>query len=317
MTPKLVTVFGGSGFIGRQVVRRLAALGCQVRVAVRDPEAALPLKTAGDVGQIAPVQANVRHEKTVRAAVEGADAVVNLTGILYESENQRFDAVHARGAAVIAEAAAAAGVSSFVHMSALGATTDEDAARYAQTKAAGEAAVRKAFPGAVIVRPSVVFGPRDDFFNRFASMMRFTPLLPAIGGGEQKFQPVYVGDVAAAIVEGLTNPARAGQTFELGGPTVYSFRECMQLIMRELDTHVGLMPIPFEIAKVMGFFMQLLPVPPLTMDQVELLKRDNVCSGDLPGLRDLGIEPTAAEVILPSYLDIYRSGGRFSQPSRA
>lgn len=317
MTPNLVTVFGGSGFIGRQVVRRLAALGCQVRVAGRDPETALPLKTAGDVGQIAPVQANIRHEKSVRAAIDGADAVVNLTGILYEGENQRFETVHAMGAKRIAEAAAAAGVASLVHMSALGISADEDAARYAQSKAAGEDAVRKAFPGAVIVRPSVVFGPQDDFFNRFAGMMQYAPVLPAIGGGEQKFQPVYVGDVAAAIVKGLTDPSTAGETYELGGPTVYSFRELMQLIMRELDTHVGFIPVPFEIAKVMAFFMQLLPVPPLTVDQVRLLQNDNICDGTLPGLTELGIEPTAAEAIIPSYLDIYRKGGRFSQPSRA
>lgn len=311
MTTKLVTVFGGSGFIGRQVVRRLAALGHQVRVAVRDPEAALPLKTAGDVGQIAPVQANVRHPRTVAAAVEGTDAVVNLTGILYETENQRFETVHYQGAQRIAEAAAAAGATALVHMSALGASKTSTA-RYSQTKAAAEEAVRDAYPGAVIVRPSVVFGPQDGFFNRFATLMRYAPLLPAIGGGEQRFQPVYVGDVAAAIVQGVTDPATAGKTYELGGPTVYTFRELMDLIMRETGLHAGLFPLPFGVAKVQAFFLQMLPVPPLTVDQVELLRYDNVCSGDFPGLADLGIEATTAEVILPSYLDIYRKGGRFT-----
>lgn len=311
-TPKLVTVFGGSGFVGRQVVRELARLGCRVRVAVRNPEHAMPLKPAGDVGQIVPIQTNIRHDGSVRAAVAGADAVINLVGILYESGTQTFDTVHEGGSRRIAEAAAAAGISSFVQMSALGASPDS-ASKYARSKAAGEAAVRSAIPEAVVVRPSVIFGPQDDFFNRFAGLMRFAPMLPLVGGGETKFQPVYVGDVADAIVKALTDPASAGRTFELGGPTVYSFRQLMDLTMAETGRHVGLVPLPFELAKIKAFFLELLPVPPLTRDQVELLKTDNVCSGDLPGLADLGIEPTAAEVILPSYLDIYRKGGRYSR----
>lgn len=311
MTPNLVTVFGGAGFIGRQVVRELAALGCRVRVACRDPERALSLKPAGDVGQITPVQANLRHEGSVRAAVKGADAVVNLVGILYESGNQRFQSVHEVGARRIAEAAKAEGITSFVQLSALGASP-ESASAYAQSKAAGEAAVRSLIPEAVVVRPSVVFGPQDDFVNRFASMMRIAPALPLVGGGHTKFQPVYVGDVADAILAALTDESHKGRTFELGGPTVYSFREILELIMRETDRHVGLVPLPFDLAKVLAFFMELLPVPPMTRDQVELLKSDNVCSGDLPGLRDLGIEPKAAEIVLPTYVDIYRKGGRYS-----
>lgn len=311
MVPGLVTVFGGSGFIGRQVVRELARLGCRVRVAVRDPEEAMALKPCGDVGQVTPVQANIRHDGSVKAAVQGADAVINLVGILYETENQRFETVHHQGSARIAKAAKEAGISNFVQMSALGASP-ESSANYARTKAAGEAAVRAAIPEAVVIRPSVVFGPQDAFFNRFASVMRFAPLLPLIGGGEQKFQPVYVGDVADAIVKALTDPSCAGRTYELGGPTVYTFRELMELVMAETGRHAGLVPVPFELASFKAFFLELLPVPPLTRDQVELLKSDNVCSGDLPGLRDLGIQPTAAEVILPSYLDIYRKGGRFS-----
>ncbi|NMM44779.1 complex I NDUFA9 subunit family protein [Rhodospirillaceae bacterium KN72] len=311
MASLLVTVFGGSGFIGRQVVRELARQGCRVRVAVRDPEDALPLKPAGDVGQITPVQANIRHDASVRAAVKGADAVINLVGILYESGMQTFDMVHEQGARRVAEAAKAEGITRFVQMSALGAAPDSTAA-YARSKAAGEVAVRSLIPEAVVVRPSIVFGPQDSFFNRFASIMRFTPLLPLIGGGQQKFQPVYVGDAADAIVRAVMNPACAGRTYELGGPTVYTFEELMTLTMNETGRHVGLVSVPFELAKVKAFFAELLPVPPLTRDQVELLKYDNVCSGDLPGLKDLGIEATAAEVVLPSYLDIYRKGGRFS-----
>lgn len=311
MTPNLVTVFGGAGFIGRQVVRELAALGCRVRVACRDPEQALALKPAGDVGQITPIQANIRHDGSVRAAVRGADAVVNLVGILYESGNQRFQTVHEAGARRIAEAAKADGISNFVQLSALGASS-ESTSLYARSKAAGEAAVRAVIPEAVVIRPSVVFGPQDDFVNRFASMMRIAPALPLVGGGHTKFQPVYVGDVADAILKVLTDSAQKGRTFELGGPTVYTFKEILELIMRETGRHVGLVPLPYDLAKVMGFFMELLPVPPMTRDQVELLKSDNVCSGNLPGLRDLGIEPKAAEIVLPTYVDIYRKGGRYS-----
>lgn len=311
MTPKLVTVFGGSGFIGRQVVRELAAKGCRVRIAVRDTELAMPLKTAGDVGQVTPIQTTVRSDASVRAAIDGADAVVNLVGILYERGGQSFEAVHVDGPRRIAEAAKAAGITRFVQMSALGAKPDSTA-KYARSKAAGEAAVRANVPEAVVVRPSIVFGPQDSFFNRFASLMRIAPLLPLIGGGEQKFQPVYVGDVADAIGKGLTDPSMAGRTFELGGPTVYTFRELMELTMEETGRHVGLVPLPFEIAKIQALLMEILPVPPLTRDQVELLKSDNICGGDLPGLSDIGINPTAAEVILPTYLDIYRKGGRYN-----
>lgn len=311
MTPKLVTVFGGSGFIGRQVVRRLAALGCQVRVAVRCPEDALPLKTAGDVGQIVPVKVNIRQEHAVQAAVQGADAVINLVGILYETGTQQFEAVHEQGARLIAKAAKAAGVTNMVQMSALGASA-ESSSRYARSKAAAEAAVRAEIPEAVVIRPSVVFGPQDDFVNRFAALMRISPMLPLVGDGETKFQPVYVADVADAIVQSVTDPERAGRTYELGGPTVYSYRELMELIMRETGRHVGLVPLPYGLAKVKAFFLEFLPKPPLTRDQVELLKTDNICSGDLPGLDDFGIEATSAEIILPTYVDIYRVSGRYN-----
>ncbi|MCR9219346.1 MAG: complex I NDUFA9 subunit family protein [Alphaproteobacteria bacterium] len=311
-TPKLVTIFGGSGFIGRQVVRELAPLGCQIRVAVRDPHRALALKPCGDVGQITPIQANVTDDRQVAAACDGADVVINLVGILYEKGARGFQAMHVDAARRIAEAAKAGGARRFVQMSALGASAESSAA-YARSKAAGEQAVRAVFPDAVVLRPSVVFGPEDAFFNRFARLMRIAPALPLIGGGEQTFQPVYVGDVADAIRAAATRDDMAGGTYELGGPHVYSFKELMALIMAETDRHVGLVTLPFALAKIQAAVMELLPVPPLTRDQVELLKTDNVCSGALPGLADIGIAPTAVEAILPSYLDAYRKGGRFKR----
>lgn len=317
MKGKLVTVFGGSGFIGRHLVQRLAASGARIRVAVRHPKDAHFLQPMGDVGQIAAVPVSVTRKKTIQAAVANADAVVNLVGILYQSGWSRsFRAIHYRGAENVARAAKEAGAQRFVHMSALGADR-KSRAKYARTKAAGEEAVRKAFPEASIVRPSVVFGPQDGFFNLFASMARFSPVLPLIGGGHTKFQPVYVGDVADAIMKCLTDPATDGQTYELGGPTVYSFREILELIMRETGRERLLMPLPFWLASLEATFLQLLPKPLLTRDQVKLLKHDNVVSGDLPTLENLGIEATAAETIIPSYLDRYRQGGRFSRIQRA
>ncbi|MBP5857963.1 complex I NDUFA9 subunit family protein [Marivibrio halodurans] len=312
MTVQLVTIFGGSGFIGRQIVRELARLGCQIRVAVRDPHGALPLKPCGDVGQITPIQANVASERQVKAACEGADAVINLVGILHEKGGRGFEAMHVQAARRIAEAAKAGGAGRFVQMSALGAST-ESPARYAQSKARGEAAVREVVPDAVVLRPSVVFGPEDNFFNRFAQLMRFSPIMPLIGGGQQKFQPVYVGDVADALRMATLERAMAGETYELGGPNIYSFQELLELIMAETDRHVGLVPLPFELARLQAALLELLPVPPLTRDQVELLRADNICTGRHPGLRDLGIAPTAPELILPSYLDVYRKGGRFKR----
>lgn len=317
MNGKLVTVFGGTGFIGRHLVQRLAAGGARVRVAVRDPRQAAPLQTMGYVGQIAAVRASVTHEGSVRAAVAGADAVVNLVGILYESGRMSFDAVHRQGAENVARAAKDAGVGRLVHMSALGADP-ESRSVYATSKAAGEDAVRKAFPDAAMVRPGVVFGPEDGFFNLFASLARFSPVLPVFGGGDGvKFQPVYVGDVAAAIVKCIEDPACAGKTYELGGPAVYGFRQIMEMICRETGRKRLLVPFPYIIATLQASVLQLLPKPLLTTDQVELLKRDNVVSGELPTLADLGIEPTGVEGIIPTYLARYRSGGRFAKPLRA
>ncbi|TDI57740.1 MAG: complex I NDUFA9 subunit family protein [Alphaproteobacteria bacterium] len=315
MTPSMVTVFGGSGFLGRHLVQRLAATGARVTVAVRNPESALFLKPMGDVGQITPVGADVRDGPAVAAAVQGADWVVNLVGVLYETRRQSFSAIHAQGAERIAKAAKAAGAKRLVHVSAIGANRHSSAA-YARSKAAGEAAVAAAYPAATILRPSIIFGPEDDFFNRFAAMARVSVALPLFGGGETRFQPVYVGDVAAAVVKALTDEGTAGTTYELGGPRVYSFRQLMTLILAEIGRKRILLPLPFFVADAMGAVLQSLPLPfgmapPLTGDQAKLLRYDNVVSGDAPGLADLGIAPTACEIILPTYLDRFRRHGRF------
>lgn len=328
MATRLVTVFGASGFVGRHVVQRLAAKGVLVRAAVRNPDEALFLKPMGYVGQITPIQANIRDAASVRAAVAGADAVVNLVGILYESGKQRFDAVQAAGAAAVAKAAKAAGCASLVHVSALGASP-ASASRYARSKAAGEEAVRAAFPDAAILRPSVLFGPQDGFFCRFAEMSQFSPCLPVFGcpfprfrngrldfygSGGTKFQPVYVGDAADAAVRCIEDASAKGKIYELGGPRTYSSVEVMRLVMAETGRRRLIVPVPFWLGSILGFFGGLLPVPPITRDQVTLLKKDNVPSGKLPGLQELGVEPTAAELILPTYLDAYRRGGRYRRP---
>lgn len=305
MAARLITVFGGSGFIGRYLVQRLARRGWQIRVAVRHPAQALFLKPLGDVGQITPVPASLRHEGSIRAAVAGSDAVVNLVGILYQRGRQGFAEIHAEGARRVAEAARAAGAERLVQMSALGADPSSPS-DYARSKAAGEAAAAAAFPGASIVRPSVVFGPEDGFFNRFAALARYSPVLPLIGGGHTRFQPVYVGDVADALLRIVEDPACAGRTYELGGPQVYSFRELMELTLETICRDRWLIPVPFWLASLQATFLGLLPSPPLTRDQVRLLQRDNVVSPGAPGLAELGIAPTAAEVIIPTYLDIYR-----------
>jgi NADH dehydrogenase len=314
MTRGLATVFGGSGFIGRYVVRRLAREGWQVRVAVRRPDEALFLKTAGVVGQVTPIAVNIRDERSVKLAVSGADLVVNLVGILFQSGRQRFNAVMAEGAGRVASAAAAAGVRALVHVSAIGADAHSPSA-YARAKAAGETAVRNAFPEAVILRPSVVFGPEDDFFNRFAKMAMTSPILPLIGGGTTRFQPVYVLDVAEAVARVADNPDFAGKTFELGGPRIYSFRELMALLLSELGRRRMLIGLPFVLASLQGAIFQAIPFirPPLTVDQVRLLKRDNVVGPQALGFKELGITPTAVEPILPTYLDLYRPHGYYSR----
>ena len=313
----LVTVFGGSGFVGSQVVRALARAGHRVRVAVRQPARAYDLLLLGDVGQIQVVQANIRDKDSVARALDGASACVNLVGVLYESGRQKFASLHAEGARNVAQAAKAAGVARMVQVSAIGADAGSPSV-YARTKAAGEAAVREALPQAVIVRPSIVFGPEDDFFNRFAAMAVLSPALPLIGGGKTKFQPVFVGDVARAVAAALVNPASAGQTYELGGPAILTFRQLLELVLSETQRRRFLLPLPFGVASLIGQvgnLVALTPIaPPLTTDQVAQLKVDNVANPALPGLAELGVEPTAVESVVGSYLYRYRKGGQFAEP---
>jgi len=302
MNRRLVTVFGGSGFVGRHLVQKLANDDCIVRVGVRDPDAALFLKVFGGAGQIVPIAADVTDRESVDAAVRDADVVINLVGILYERGRRNFQRIHVDGARTVAEAARAAGAGRFVQMSAIGANLGSPAA-YARTKAAGERAVGDAFPGASIVRPSVVFGPEDDFFNRFAKMAQILPILPVF---DTSFQPVYVGDVAEAIVRILANVATEGITYQLGGPRVVSFREVMELVMAESGRRRLLLAMPLSIARLQALFMEFLPVPPLTRDQVKLLEVPNVVPAGAVTFRELGIKPTAMEAILPTYLHQYR-----------
>ncbi|MCY3755261.1 MAG: complex I NDUFA9 subunit family protein [Alphaproteobacteria bacterium] len=303
-----ITVFGGAGFVGRYIVKRLAAEGAGVRVACRDPERAKFLKPAGGVGQVVPVQANLRYPESVRAAVEGVDAVVNCVGVLVSRGPQSFGAIHAAGAGEVAAAAAGAGAGKLVHISAIGADAGSTAA-YARSKAAGEAAVREAFPDAAILRPSIVIGPEDDFFNRFALLARLLPALPLVGGGFTRFQPAYVGDVADAAVAALD---RAGGVFELGGPKVYSFRQLMELLLEEIGRKRLLVPVPFQVMQAKAAFIQFVPGAPITPDQVESLKYDNVVSEGAAGFAELGIEPKDIETVIPTYLDRFRIRGRFA-----
>jgi uncharacterized protein YbjT (DUF2867 family) len=312
----LVTVFGGSGFLGRHVVRALARRGYRVRVAVRRPELAGFLQPLGRVGQIHAVQANLRYPASVEAAARDADVVINLVGILFERGRQRFDAVQAFGAEAVALAAAAYGAR-LVHVSAIGASENAPS-HYARAKAMGEKLVLAAVPSAVILRPSIVFGPEDDFFNKFAAIARFAPALPLIGGGHTRFQPVFAGDVASAVAAAIEGRAKAGQIYELGGPQVQSFKELMQFMLATIGRRRLLVPIPFALAKLQASILQLMPKPLLTPDQVELLRGDIVVSGEAQRegrtLEALGIDPIAMATIVPSYLWRFRKTGQFKAP---
>lgn len=316
---RLVTVFGGSGFIGRHTVRALAKSGWRIRVAVRRPDLAFHLQPLGRVGQIHAVQANVRYPDSVDRAAEGADAIVNLVGILHQSGRQRFEAVQAQGAAAVARAAAA-NKAQFVQFSAIGADPDSRSA-YARTKAAGEAAALSTVPDAVIVRPSIAFGPEDDFFNRFAAMARLSPALPLVGGGKTRFQPVFVGDIAAAIDLVLAGRAKPGTIYEFGGPDVRTFEELMRMMLQVIGRKRFLVPVPFAMARLLAFFLEMLPNPMLTRDQVTQLQRDNVVSADAERegrtLQGLGITPMAMEAVLESYLVRFRRTGQFWRDTAA
>jgi len=315
----LVTVFGGSGFVGTQAVRYLAKAGWRIRVAVRNPNLAYQMRLLGDVGQIDVVQANVRDIPSLERALEGATAALNLAGVLFEAGNQTFAAIHVEGARNVATAARAMGVTRMVQMSALGADP-RSASKYARSKAEGEAAVRAIYPDAAIVRPSVVFGPGDGLFEKFAKLANLSPVLPLVNGGQTGFQPVFVGDVGQALARIVTSEASAGQTYELGGPAAFSFRELMEMMLAEIGKRRILLPLPGPAAGLAAMGFDLLTalglsalIPPVvTRDQLELLKSDNVLSGQFPGLADLGLTPTTLEAVLPAYLYTYRKGGQYA-----
>jgi len=314
-TPKLVTIFGGSGFVGRYVVSALANRGYRIRVAVRRPDLAGFLLPFGNVGQIQLVQANLRYRDSINAAVKGADVVINLVGILQESGRQKFDAVQAAGARMVAEAAKAE-KANLVHMSAIGADPDS-ASAYGRTKGVGEQGVLETIKDAIIVRPSIVFGQEDDFFNRFAGMARISPALPLIGGGTTRFQPVYVGDVAEAIALSVDGKLQGGKVYELGGPQTPTFRECLEIMLKEVGRKKMLVSLPWFVAGTMGKLMGWLPGAPITSDQVKMLKNDNVVSEEAikqkRTLEGMGITPKPMSAILPTYLVQYRPSGQFTR----
>ena len=315
---KLVTVFGGSGFVGRHTVAELAKRGYRVRAAVRRPDLAGHLQPMGTVGQIHAVQANLRFPDSVKRAVEGADAVVNAVGILAPTGAQTFDAIQAQGAGHIAQAAADNRVRRVVHVSAIGADAKSPSA-YGRSKAAGEQAMFAAFPQTIVIRPSIVFGPEDEFFNRFAAMARFSPFLPAIGGGATKFQPVYVGDLATAIANAVDGRGRGGTIYEAGGPEVLTFRQLLERTLKYTARHRAFLPMPFWLAKLQAIMTSPLPnaLRPVTLDQVRLLETDNVVSAaavsEQRTLAELGVEkPASIDAIVPGYLERFNARGQYA-----
>jgi len=314
---RLITIIGGSGFAGRHIVRALAQRGYRIRVACRRPDLAGYLQPLGNTGQIMAVQANVRYPASLAAACEGAYAVINLTGVLHSAGAQSFDAVHVFGAEASAKAAKAARARVFIQMSAIGADAGSSAA-YARSKAEGEARARASFPGTIVLRPSIIFGPEDSFFNRFAELARFSPFLPLIGGGQTQFQPVFAGDVGEAVARLVDAGEADGKTYELGGPETFSFKELMQFTLNTIGRSRALLPLPWGIAKVQAAIMGLMPNPILTLDQVEMLRHDNVVSEEARReqrtLEGLGVTPQGIEGIVPGYLYRYRKAGQFTAP---
>lgn len=301
MKQTVITILGGTGFLGTYVVKELAKTGALIKVVSRNPNDAWEAKTAGSVGQIGLVQANIRDKASIYQAIAGSDIVINLIGILQEHGKQSFPAVHAQGAELVAKAAKEAGVRKFIHVSALGVDRTPQS-KYARTKLNGEKAVAAVFPDATILRPSVVFGPEDNFFNLFATMAKFMPFLPLIGGGKTRFQPVYVDDIAKAIRAVVERSDTRGKIYELGGPKVYSFKEILRYILTLTHRKRCLLSIPFPLASVQAAFLELIPQAPLTRDQVSLLKSDNIISEKAWTFKDLGITPTALEAVVPRYI---------------
>ena len=319
---KLVTVIGGTGFIGRAVVRRLAKEGYRLRVTSRKPSRAYDMKPLGDVGQIALVRADIRNDAEIAAAVAGANIVVNLVGILRESGGRTFEDLHDEGPARVAAAAAKAGAARFIHISSIGADPDSRSA-YARSKAEGEAAIRTAFPATTVLRPSIVFGPGDGFFNMFANLMRFSKLIfPLFGGGKTKFQPVFVGDVADAVANAIVDERARGRTYELGGPAVYSLKDLLELISKETGRKRTFVTIPSFLLEIGAALTGWLPFAPITLDQARLLRIDNVVkagpdAANVGTLADLCVQPTAVEAVVPTYLYAYRATGQYAEPRGA
>lgn len=305
MRDKIITIYGGTGFVGRSVVRRLAKLGCRIRVATRSESEVNRLKVCGDVGQITPVCVDLLYPETLEAALENSDFVLNFIGSLYEKGKMTFDLLHHQTPKTIAQYAQKHNIQKLVHISALGADPASNSV-YAKTKAAGEAAVLNAFPKATLLRPSVIFGPDDRFFNRFAQMATYAPCLTVFDGGHTKLQPVYVGDVADAVVKVLEDKTCDGQTYELGGPRVYSIRDLMHLILSMIKRDRPVVSLPSGIGSLIGYFGEFLPEPPLTRDQIKLLATDSVVCGQAKGFKELGITPGDVELIVPEYLKHYQ-----------
>ena len=314
MQQKRVTIFGGSGFIGRYVVELLADQGAIITVAVRDIEKAKFLKPLGQVGQITPIKINARKKVDIEKAVENADIVINLIGILYKQGQQTFEKLHSNIPETLGRLSTESGVDTLLQVSAIGAHRSA-LSEYLRTKGEGEKAIHKNFPGAIIIRPSIIFGPEDKFFNLFGSLTRLSPILPLYGYGKTLFQPIYVRDVAAAIVSALSNISAKGKTYEIGGPNIYSYTELMKIILHNTRRRCLLMPVPFQLGEIQGRIMGLMPKPLLTYDQILSLKADNIVSQDAFNLADLGIQPTAVETIIPTYLSRYRKGGRLGRAS--
>jgi NADH dehydrogenase len=312
-TDTLVTVFGGSGFLGRHVVRALAQRGYRVRVAVRRPDLAGHLQPLGRVGQIHAVQANLRYPASVEAAARDADVLINLVGILFERGRQRFQSVQAFGAEAVALAASAFGAR-LVHVSAIGAD-EKSPSLYGRSKAMGERLVLAAMPTAAVLRPAILFGQEDDFFNRFAALARFLPALPLVGGGHTLFQPVFAGDVAQAVIGAIEGRSAAGRIYELGGPDVRSFKQLMEFVLATIERKRLLLPLPYSLATIQAYFLQWLPKPLLTPDQVEMLRIDNIVSKEAKRdgrtLAAFGIDPIAMAAVVPSYLWRFRKTGQF------
>ena len=312
---KTATVFGGTGFIGRQIVRELAARGYVVKVATRIPESAYFLRPCGTVGQVVPFACAYDDPSSIARAIDGSDVVINCIGVLYERGGNTFERAHVDIPTSIAKACKVHAVKRFIHLSAL--SCDMSSSAYAQSKLKGEEAIRSVFSAVTIMRPSVVFGENDNFFNMFATLTSFVPVLPLIGGGRTKFQPVFVGDVADAVINSIQSSDTKGCVYQLGGPETVDFKSIYELIFLHTGRRRAMLPLPFALARMQAVLLNLFPTPLLTPDQVESLKTDNVVSDDALGLSDLGVVPTAMSLILPTYLERYRDGGRFAQHKAA